>query len=675
MTSPNLMGFLALRGDINIREKTYNNYVNQRFAGVMSFDQFAGSDAGDPEKRFYATAGAFGDFFVPLVAEFDYRRSTYAAEPQGLVKLDESGVRVAEGVTTQQLFPLKPRLITTSLVAPTIQRAEVQIGAPENPQPKLLITAENLLYESPYAGAGSLGTRVEDLFVTFEIGGRDTFDTDGNVLPVGGLDVQVDGNALTLEDGVLRVPIPAGVLVGASTITVSRPNNAPLDGEFKRIIATSNPVTPLTIGRYAFVPSAGEDTVTVYDLLATTPYQDDVKLTPKIAAIVPLGVGRADAGTASYAPRKSVVTPDGTRVYVTLERTGEVSVIDAIALQEADVKSDDDPRLAGEDTRGVQPIKLPIGASPFDAAVDPQGHFLFVSDRRSPNVYVIDINPYSPTFHEVVETVALPSRLVPIGLRGLAVDITGDALMVTAPASTIFAPATQPGHVLRVDLSPLRTANTRKLTADPDAQEAAFTLLGSLTFDARDSLSVTEVGPNPYDITVTDEADVYLIVDRSASSEGFGVLRRRFETFDYDFVDLNPFGIIPRLNEGRGTQVFGVRNAQSVEFIPANMFSDQVGQDHPSYAIITGFRKFTSGDPISDPSLGVFDAYNVLFEFTNDKGQTQRQTLSESIVAEVTSASSVIPPATSSSRSKSRDWSPRPDQSKRDSPTTSSSRN
>ncbi|WP_372896448.1 dockerin type I domain-containing protein, partial [Stieleria sp.] len=637
MVTPDLTGFLALRNDVQIREKQYNDYSAQRFAGVVSFDQATGPDAGDPEKRFYATAGPFGDYFLPVVAEFDYDMGFHAAQPEGLVLLETNRVRVSEGETIQRLFPLKPRLITATLTAPTINSAEILISS-ANEAPRLILKGQNFLFESPYADAGSLGTKVSDLFVTFEIGGRDTFDTDGKVLPVGGLDYRVDGSLLTGDDQNLVVPIPQGVLVGASTITVSRPNNAPLDGKFGRQIYTSNPASPVTQGRYAFVPSGGKDTITVYDLFATQPYQGADKLVPKAVAVIPLGVGRDDGHVGGVAPRHSVVSPDGTRVYVTLQRSGEIAVIDAVALQEADMLTEEDPRLdEAVNKEGVQPIGLPPGAQPFDAAIDPQGHYLFVSDYRNPNVYVVDINPYSPTFHMVVDAIDFPAREVPRGLRGIAVEPDGSALMVTAPSGTIFenAPVNRPGKVLRVDLTPLRDANTRKLVAGSGEQSEAPPIDGRLIFDKQRPDAVTEVGPNPYDITATDEVGVFLIVDRSASSEGFGVLRRnvRAEVFDYDFVDLNPFGRIPRLVEGRGTQAFGVRNAQSVAFVPANLFKDALGEDHPSYAFITGFNKFRPGDPISDPSLGVFDAYNPLFEQWVDGRRISRSTISESIVA------------------------------------------
>jgi len=133
-----------------------------------------------------------------------------------------------------------------------------------------VLTGSAFTFESPYAGASDLGNKVQDLFVTLEIGGRDTFAADGSVLPVGGRDYRIDGNKLTLEGNTtLTVPIPAGALLGPAFVTVSRPMQAPLDGRFETQVYTSNPVKVLTVARYAFFANGGDDTVSVINTIAT----------------------------------------------------------------------------------------------------------------------------------------------------------------------------------------------------------------------------------------------------------------------------------------------------------------------------------------------------------------------------------------------------------------------
>ena len=127
--------------------------------------------------------------------------------------------------------------------------------------------------------------------------------------------------------------------------------------------------------------------------------------------------------------------------------------------------------LIGVDTN-TKVIDLPLGAEPYGIAIDPQGNYAYVADARpyrvssnyvppagqsAPSasaqcsqVYVIDINPASPLYDQVVETiqvvlsgalsdgtqpsVADPNGLIaPDGLRDITVTPDGKQLDVAAP--------------------------------------------------------------------------------------------------------------------------------------------------------------------------------------------------------------------------------------------------
>ena len=143
-------------------------------------------------------------------------------------------------------------------------------------------------------------------------------------------------------------------------------------------------------------------------------------------------------------------------------------------------------------------INLPLGAMPFGITIDPSGNYAYVSDARpyavpanyvapegnvappagSPmsQVYVIDINPDSPTYNEVVETIqivvsgllpdgSLPSvvggvngLIAPNGLQDITITPDGKQLEVTAPN---FSPDPNggpfdelPGNLIQIDLTP-----------------------------------------------------------------------------------------------------------------------------------------------------------------------------------------------------------------------------
>ena len=94
-------------------------------------------------------------------------------------------------------------------------------------------------------------------------------------------------------------------------------------------------------------------------------------------------------------------THDRSRVYVAMPsgRPG-IALIDAVTLEEVDA----DPA-----TSGVDVIPMPGGVGASQLAVDPEDHFLYAAGDEQA-IYVIDIRPGSPTFHQVVQTVQLPAQ-------------------------------------------------------------------------------------------------------------------------------------------------------------------------------------------------------------------------------------------------------------------------
>ena len=140
-------------------------------------------------------------------------------------------------------------------------------------------------------------------------------------------------------------------------------------------------------------------------------------------------------------------------MYVTLAGSSQISVIDTVALQEHDVVPDDPDEMS---SLGTQGIALPPGANPFDLTLDPDGKLLFVSDYTSANIYVIDVDPFSSRFHEVIQILSFETggeQLAPLGLRGLAVSADGERLYVTAPKRDLFrSGAGGPGLILTADI-------------------------------------------------------------------------------------------------------------------------------------------------------------------------------------------------------------------------------
>ena len=135
----------------------------------------------------------------------------------------------------------------------------------------------------------------------------------------------------------------------------------------------------------------------------------------QIVARIPVG----PAGQAS-GPNDVAITPDNTRAYVTMRFVSSIAVVDALQL-----------------VRKVAEIKLPAGSDPLNIVMDPFDTYAYVSDFNAYNgmgaVYVIDVNPASPTYNTVVQTISVGPA--PAGLRQLTLDADGKRLYVVARGS------------------------------------------------------------------------------------------------------------------------------------------------------------------------------------------------------------------------------------------------
>ncbi|MEM6692631.1 MAG: hypothetical protein AAF664_24590, partial [Planctomycetota bacterium] len=525
--------------------------------------------------------------------------------------------------------PIKPRTVTTTVSPPVIQQAEVKFQGGGSTGLRLELTGKDFTLDNPFVDGGLLGSRVVDLFVTIEVGGRDFFDTDGDLEILGGKDIIIEGDQLSLFEGKLTVPIPSGAMIGGTTITVNRPMNLPTDGTFQRQIISSNPIIPSGDGRYGFSVSARDDVVTVLNLngSVTSVNTGGPQRRPQVVAHIPLGVGTPGREDASEAPRKSIPSADGSLLYVTLEKAGAIAVVDAVGLQEVDTVPLDP--LNPVESVGIQPIKLLDSATPFDLTTDPNGDYLFISDRVQSTIYVVDIDRFSPTFHQLLGSVNLGAARGGgvtyglLGLRGIAVSSDGKNLFVAAPAQDVHQSAVgQQGAVLRLSLEGLQERS--RLGAGRDDSNEVL----PLSFNPEELGSVIPVGPAPFEITATEDADVVLVTDRVNDRRALGVIRAS-ETVDgiveynVDDISVVNFGRIPRLVEGRDTHAFAVSNVSGVTYVPENAFQDLLADNesdgsHPAYALVTGYNALQLGDPKKDPGIAPFQAYNVFFDPERD---------------------------------------------------------
>ncbi|MCC3507337.1 MAG: YncE family protein [Microcoleus sp. PH2017_19_SFW_U_A] len=153
--------------------------------------------------------------------------------------------------------------------------------------------------------------------------------------------------------------------------------------------------------------------INLKDALSTVETQNSNKLA--VAFNIPVG----NPNIPSDRPESIAATNNATRAYVTLRDTGRVSVVDLMALREIDTTPE---------TATVDAIGLPSGARPQAIAIDPKDNYAYIADQNRPNIYVLDINPNSATYHTVIQTINVTS---PLGLSQLAISSDGRRLFAT----------------------------------------------------------------------------------------------------------------------------------------------------------------------------------------------------------------------------------------------------
>ena len=140
----------------------------------------------------------------------------------------------------------------------------------------------------------------------------------------------------------------------------------------------------------------------------------------------------------------------------------------------------------------TQEINLPVGALPYDIAIDPTGNYAYITDSRphraggehiqtgqstdqSSYIYVIDINPASPTYNQLVQTIELyhsdpladgsmpqlaspTGEIAPDGLRDISISADGLHIYVAAPNENTDPTAGTfdllPGNLIEITLAP-----------------------------------------------------------------------------------------------------------------------------------------------------------------------------------------------------------------------------
>ena len=396
--------------------------------------------------------------------------------------------------------------------------------SPDSPR----ITSMQLVYES---GApvlqitGSGFNHPEDMRVNFQ---RDVLgQTIFTAVPTG-------------TETLLRVPLEPRMALGLSRVSVT---NLYKDGAGKVVAERqSNTVVQPATAAYTLVSQAADGRVAALDGRRTILDADDNAI-PNPGFNQLIGSISLQAGT----PGKLAVTHDSTRAYVLLRGDAPgVAVIDLLSLRQIDVL----PIFAYQEDGYVDSISLSPTAAPYDIVIDPSDRYAYISDERTRSVYVIDINPNSPTFNQRVNVLSVGSG--PGGLRGLDITSDGAMLYVAAPGRASF----------------FEEGNTTK----------GFVHVFDIAFnDPKKWTQVRQIqaGMYPYDVTATADPDVVLVTNFLSDVNGVQVIRGGQVT-DVQLV------LGKLAGGGYLADTFDVSNAREIVITPDGRYAFVIGYTLPS---------------------------------------------------------------------------------------------
>ena len=579
---PNLAGLMMFAAPGIATAVAVVGVINSK---ISSGIETIGSD-GNP---YIVASSPLGDFYMPTPSRADIRITIRSVNGTGNVNAIDYIVDTSEGKTVNMGLVVPPRPVPLGRpVPPLIEKVRVEIV---EGQPFLVIEGKDIL--EPIEGSD--GSDIANLVVRLTVGGQDIPDRMDGIELIGGRDVVIPGSTASVSNNQLRAPIPQGAAVGDAYITIERPglvfNND--TGRLDNEILTSNPAQLVSVSQYLFAAQAGGTAIDVIrtDSMVETSIGD--KQHP--VRIGQIEVDNLDVRLGTY---DITMSTDGARGYVLLPSTGRVGVLDPIALRMVDVKVGID-RDAGEIEDRVDSIKLPEGASPHRATYDFDRDRLYITDRIKPTVYVLDTNPISGTFHEVIETFSIPFRG-----RGLS-DI-----LLSADASRLYVGVPDPNR-LEGFLYVVKLNKPGEPTQLSPSEEGFL-----------------DVGPDPYRFTRTDDPNVVIVVDRSSDSQGIALIKYvpdpKMPTHEpAAFIDLNSF--TPDIDR----RVIGITNPSDVVYIPADALKDpkskipEIANGHPAYILVSSFNRFRQGDPKHDPNLGPFQLGDGRFVGKDEMGNDQ----------------------------------------------------
>lgn len=401
------------------------------------------------------------------------------------------------------------------------------------------------------------GSQFSDLVVKFYVGSQ-TYE--GTILT--NLSRELENNQFEVA-----VRVPDTLPLGGSRIVLGRKQNEKVSQNpaepAQEILYNSNSYRIENDTEYVFAAQWGSNRVAV--LNGSDP--ESVVATTNSSGLL---IGNIAVGTDDRLdrPRDLTVTSDGSRVYVPLETSGRVALVDPIARQQIDTK----PDLAG-----INPIDLPSGAIRRSIVVDSRDQYAYIADGKAGgnSIYVLDINPSSSKYHKVTQTITVGAA--PSGLRQMAISTDGKKLFVTAPAGVN-------SRIYVVNIDP------KDRPRDPSQNPKKWNqLIGTVTADEGVEGLASTV--DPLKMTFTNSGK---------DSTGFGVL---------DITNNEPLSFAAttrytNLELGSDLDYFDVNEGVSVTVLPDASYAFVVGRNTDTKFFAQGIPS-VDGDPRAGSNIAI----------------------------------------------------------------------
>ncbi|MBO0350012.1 DNA/RNA endonuclease G, partial [Phormidium pseudopriestleyi FRX01] len=342
----------------------------------------------------------------------------------GLPVVTTAGVELtAEGVpSVTAVLNTPPPGPADPLAPPVLQQAELTFS---NNEPVVVLSGSNFLNDF-----NDVGSSFEDLAVEFRVGNK---SYPGILIPDRSVELGDNRYEIAIE-------VPNIVVLGEAEIVLIRRQKeqiGPLPTDSEIVEKESNPIqlTPTCV-ELALVARETADTISIINAHTPESVIEAGSSSDLLRANIPVGTpDREDK------PVELAATNNATRAYVLLQESGRVGLVDLMTWRQVDTHSE---------TPEIDPINLPAGASPQSIALDPGDNYAYIADGKIGALYILDINPNSATYHQIIQTISLPSASW--GLRQLSMSSDGRKLFVAAPDySWPFSDTKGQIHVVNID--------------------------------------------------------------------------------------------------------------------------------------------------------------------------------------------------------------------------------